>query len=106
LPELKDTADSAALRGRADGRAFLMGCDEQLARVSWAEHTMGGPVWLTCKPLTQVAFRDTPGLLLVGGARGSLSHAVTSGAKHVGTEGDALRRLMHVSGMGGTSWDG
>ena len=31
---------------------------------------------------------------------------VTSGAKHGGTEGDTLRRLMQVSGRGGTSWDG
>ena len=43
----------------------------------------------------------------VGGlaGRGGCHTLVTCGAKHGGTEGDTLRRLLHVSGRGGTSWD-
>ena len=37
-------------------------------------------------------------------SRGGCHTLVTSGAKHGGTQGDALRRLMHVSGRGGTGW--
>src|SRR5262245_9351213 len=44
----------------------------------------------------------------VGGLAGSGGcHGVaTSDAKHGGTEGDTLRRLVQVGGRGGTIWDG
>ncbi|MGB8756664.1 MAG: hypothetical protein WCD26_13685, partial [Pseudolabrys sp.] len=44
----------------------------------------------------------------VGGlaSSGGCHTLVTIGAKHGGTEADTLRRFLHVSGKGGTSWDG
>jgi hypothetical protein len=44
----------------------------------------------------------------VGGLAGSggCHGVVTSGAKHGGTEADALRRFLQISGRGGTGWDG
>ena len=43
----------------------------------------------------------------VGGLAGSggCHGVVTSGAKHGGTEADALRRFLQISGRGGTGWD-
>jgi len=38
--------------------------------------------------------------------RGGCHTLVTSGAKHGGTQGDTLRRLVQVGGRGGTGWDG
>ena len=82
-----------------------MGCDEPLARGGGARHPIRA-VWLV-----QIGFagghfemvRFAVGWLAGYGGCHTL---VTSGAKHGGTEGDALRRLMQVGGMVGTGWDG
>jgi hypothetical protein len=82
-----------------------MGCDERLARG-------GGAVARLAR--TGVAHIGLAGghfemrRFAVGGPAGlrRCHTVVTSGAKHGGTEGDVLRRLMQVSGMGETGWDG
>jgi hypothetical protein len=38
--------------------------------------------------------------------RGGCHTLVTSSARHGGTQGDTLRRLLQVGGRGGTGWDG
>ena len=82
-----------------------MGCHEPLARV------VGQGRGLARSGLVHIGFAGGHfGMrrFAVGGlaGRGGCHTLVTSGAKHGGTEGDTLRRLMQVGGRGGTGWDG
>jgi len=94
--------------GRADGgRVVVTVCDEPLARGGGAvERGWPGLVW--CKSVVPAGISTWSGLLWVGwlAGRGGCHGVVTSGAKHGGTEADALRRFLQISGRGGTGWDG
>ena len=90
--------------GRADGRAVVMGCDEPLARGGGAVARVGA-VWFGAHRVCRRAFRDGQVCCWWAGGLRRCHGVVTSGAKHGGTQADALRRLMRVGGMGGTGWD-
>ena len=105
LAQWNDTARAAGGWGvRLEG-GVLMICDEPLAR--W----WGSGEGLARSGLVHIGFagghfemrRFAVGGL--GGWRGCHG-VVTSGAKHGGTEADALRRFLQISGRGGTGWDG
>ena len=91
--------------GRADGRAVVIGCNEPLARGGGARHTIRAD-WLVHIGFAGGHFEMRR--FAVGGlaGRGGCHGVVTSGAKHGGTQGDALRQFLQISGRGGTGWDG
>jgi hypothetical protein len=91
--------------GRADGRGVVMRCHEPLARGSGARHTIRA-VWFGANRACRQAFRDAQGCYGWAGGLRRCHGVVTSGAKHGGTEADALRRFLQVGEMVGTGWDG
>ena len=97
--------------GAAGGGACgWKGCRDESAMSRWragggARHTIGA-VWFGANRVCRRAFRDAQVCCWSAGGLRGCHGVVTSGAKHGGTEGDTLRRFLHVSGKGGTSWDG
>ena len=102
--EWNDTAGPAGVGARREG-AVVMGCDEPLARGGGARHTIGA-VWFGANRACGRAFRDAGVCCGWAGGLRRCHGVVTSGAKHGGTQGNTLRRLVQVGGKGGTSWDG
>src|SRR6478672_6972811 len=65
-----------------------------------------GPVLFGANGVCWRAFRDAQVCCWWAGGWRRCHGVVTSGAKHGGMHGDALRRESQVSGRGGTGWDG
>jgi hypothetical protein len=70
-------------------------------RGCWAVHSIGA-VWFGANPCMPAGghLEMLQALLWMGWRAATLSRVVTSGAKRGGTGGDALRRSMHVGGVG------
>ena len=103
LAQWNDTGSVPQGVGRADARAVVTVCDEPLARGGGARHTIRA-VWFGANGVCRRAFRDGQVCCWSAGGLRGCHGVVTSGAKHGG--GRYVRRFLHVSGKGGTGWDG
>ena len=103
--ELAQWNDAARCRVGLRMEGVVMGCGEPQPRSGGAAERVGAG-WFGANRVCWRAFRDAQVCWWSAGGRRRCHGVVTSGAKHGGTEGDTLRRLMQVGGREGRAGTG